>query len=75
MLTGIAHLELFFGIDLAVFIGLIAFILFIFAALINTINEQILEKRGNSISFASLDCNSGYCCVDNSCYNTVYMME
>ena len=51
MLTGIVHQELFFGIDLAVFIGLIALILFIFAALINTINEQILERRGKMIPY------------------------
>lgn len=31
---GIAHLELFFGIDLVVFIGLIALTLFIFTALL-----------------------------------------
>ena len=51
MLNEIAHQELFFGIELVVFIGLIALILFIFAALINTINEQILEKRGKIIPY------------------------
>ena len=49
MEEGIAHLELFFGIDLVVFIGLIALTLFIFTALINRINRSILRKRGKMI--------------------------
>lgn len=49
MEEGIAHLELFFGIDLVVFIGIIALSLFIFAALINRINKSLLRKRGKVI--------------------------
>lgn len=50
MEEGIAHLELFFGIDLVVFIGIIALSLFIFAALFNRINRGLLRKKGKMIS-------------------------
>lgn len=49
MAEGIVHLELFFGIDLVVFIGLIVLILFVFTALFNRINKGILKKRGRMI--------------------------
>lgn len=48
MEEGIAHYEIF-GIDLVVYIGVIALILFIFTALINRINKSILRKRGKII--------------------------
>lgn len=45
----LAHYEIF-GIDLVVYIGATALILFIFVALIKRLNKHILEKRGKKIS-------------------------
>ena len=39
-----------FGIELVVYIGITALILFIFAASIKSLNKFLLEKRGKNIS-------------------------
>jgi hypothetical protein len=49
MSTELAHYQIF-GIELVVYIGIIALILFIFVASINSLNRLVLEKRGKKIS-------------------------
>lgn len=50
MSTGLAHYQIF-GVDLVVYIGVVALILFIFAASIESLNKNILEKRGKEIYY------------------------
>lgn len=50
MSTGLGSYQIF-GIDLVVYVGAVALILFIFVALIKSLNKHILEKRGKEIYY------------------------
>lgn len=48
MTEELAHFQIL-GIDLVVYLGVTALLLLIFAALINSLNEHVLLKRGKFI--------------------------
>ena len=47
-MTELAHYPVF-GVDLVIYLGAVALILFLFVALIRRLNESILEKRAKEI--------------------------